>query len=458
MKHVYFILFFLISNQIISQTNWRSTYVDEFTTSPRDLEVLNSEQFLVGGYFFNSNQDKTSFSLLLDAQSGTELKLSVCSTPVLCNSIVDILNVKKHDSGEIFITGNKQFGDAHYLAKLKGTESLEVDWIRDDLDQKDIQQIDDMELVSDGIIIAGQLGGFQYVVMKFDTKGTLVWTYRYTVSEIGKDPIIKTFADGSVLLSYKEGLNDGTEVFQKIDVNGEFVWSLVTPRDVLVLDINNDGDIITVEVFTNDNTTISSLRSYDSDSGAPLAILNSDIGQYYPTQMRINTSNQIFLSGTYSHDLTNQGAIYLEEYNSDGSLKCAQDFFEMGLDDSVLDDVLSDMEIDDKENVILLGRRFITSQANTRSVLVISAKSCSGSSTQSSPETNVSIFPNPTNGVLRFSSDVSVLHVFDMLGRKVLSKKGNIRSLDLTGYKKGFYTIQMLHGQSWISEIVLLSI
>jgi hypothetical protein len=53
---------------------------------------------------------------------------------------------------------------------------------------------------------------------------------------------------------------------------------------------------------------------------------------------------------------------------------------------------------------------------------------------------NISVFPNPTEGLIRFSALTKNLSIFDSSGNLV-SKLNHIRQLDLSSYHSGVYTL-----------------
>jgi len=75
-------------------------------------------------------------------------------------------------------------------------------------------------------------------------------------------------------------------------------------------------------------------------------------------------------------------------------------------------------------------------------------------------EASVSVFPNPTNGLLNIVSDaqgVSIVEVIDLLGANVLTTSFNGRTMvDLSGLAQGLYNVRVSNGgQSKVERIAL---
>ena len=59
---------------------------------------------------------------------------------------------------------------------------------------------------------------------------------------------------------------------------------------------------------------------------------------------------------------------------------------------------------------------------------------------------NVQMYPNPTNGMLHFASEISIVkaEVFDLFGRKLMVKDGNdLETIDASELESGEYLIRL---------------
>lgn len=72
---------------------------------------------------------------------------------------------------------------------------------------------------------------------------------------------------------------------------------------------------------------------------------------------------------------------------------------------------------------------------------------------ESNPNQALSVFPNPTNGLLNLSGfeNASQFRVIDMQGRIALESAGNINQIDVSSLQSGLYFLQMTSGKQIIS-------
>jgi hypothetical protein len=54
-------------------------------------------------------------------------------------------------------------------------------------------------------------------------------------------------------------------------------------------------------------------------------------------------------------------------------------------------------------------------------------------------DNNIVVYPNPTNGVLNFSEEMSNIEVFDIVGRRVYTSSTVESSINLAGITAGTY-------------------
>jgi len=444
MKYISLLLCILFVCTLNAQTIWRDTYLYGFTTSPRDIEVLGDSQFAIGGYHFDDTQNKRAFTLIIDAKTGEQTGFQDCETPVSCDGIRDVLTMKPDQTNNLYISGNKQFGSDYYVAKLNGTDLLDREWIRTNLEMDEIHHINQMEVVSDGIVLAGNFTSNEYSLIKLDFDGNTMWQHGFQVMEMNREPFFTTTLNDDIIFSFRSEIGAGSEFLSKINNSTGFIqWTRSYPNIFLHVASNSNDDLILVELLEDVNGQTLGLSKYDIDSGDK-TVLNPDIGENYPTQMRIDPSNNIFLGGSYRHDdQTFAYALYLEEYNSEGQLVCTQDYYEMGVDDMVFDDNLNDMEIDQDGNVVLLGTRNVIDSGANRFALAILTNSCTNSSFKNTHENKSTIYPNPTAGQLNFSlNDILKIDVYDLQGRLIMQKKGG-NSIDLSNIDNGLYLIKL---------------
>lgn len=71
-------------------------------------------------------------------------------------------------------------------------------------------------------------------------------------------------------------------------------------------------------------------------------------------------------------------------------------------------------------------------------------------------EAFVSIYPNPTSGLLNFSNPINEVHVYELNGRLVSSKEGNLTQVDLSQLAKGMYLVELKAGEQIQTERIVV--
>jgi hypothetical protein len=101
---------------------------------------------------------------------------------------------------------------------------------------------------------------------------------------------------------------------------------------------------------------------------------------------------------------------------------------------SGIEDILYDVPVNQNINIV---------EASTLSI------------NDSSIESNIKIYPNPTDHILNLDSSITInrIEVFDALGKKVLTKQlnSNDSSINVSKLSTGFYVIKI----AYISSIVV---
>lgn len=70
---------------------------------------------------------------------------------------------------------------------------------------------------------------------------------------------------------------------------------------------------------------------------------------------------------------------------------------------------------------------------------------------------SVSVYPNPTNGMLKINSDsrIDKVELFDLSGKQIYSQTGG-DNLDLSGYQKGLYSIRIQTEKNIVNKKITL--
>ncbi len=443
MKHLSILILIFFCCSVTGQSIWRDTFLFEITTSPRDLEIRSNGQLMVGGYYFNAQQERTTFSLNVNSDTGVLGGFTNCENPVFCDGITDVLHIQEGPLGSLYISGNQQFGSTDYLAKLVNSESLEVEWIRDDLNTENVTHINAIQASSDGVIAAIQFANFEYGLIKFGQNGETVWNHRIPVNENVNEARLFLTSNESVIILYREGF-EGPDYITMLDKFGAEQWTRTLEGEIWLMEINRDDDLIIVELERNDLEEKLILQKYNIESEERI-VLNEDLGERYPLYIEINTANHIFLASNAEKPIFETDVIYLDEYDSTGGLICEKEFFQQGEFDELYNDVITDMEIDASNRVFLLGRRALAENGFQRSVLLIAAESCSGSSVNITEQDELAFYPNPSSGSIHLKNSVGQsINIYDVYGKLVHHQNVISNAVDLTGLSPGLYILEAI--------------
>lgn len=451
-RTIIFPLFLFLSFSLTAQqVNWLQSYNPQQTNSPRDLTIQNDGPLFTGGYYLEGGiQIRKAFILSVDAANGDSLTMIECEAGVLCDSRKDVLHLAKNAAGAVFTTGNLDFGSSDYLAKINGGNDLTIDWIIDDLTVGNIiHHINVLEIVSDGIIIAGTFSETDYAIMKFDFDGNNMWSTKIPVTEIGREPIMTITTDENAIILYTDGLNDGIDKLSRIDTDGNILWTIpIIGQKMLTIAAGLNNQFYSFDFLESTwGDEIYRLVQHDAD-GTP-TVLNTNCGINFPEKMIVNQAGEIFASASF-YDANSDYGFGLAKFSSNGTLLFNANFKEEGFEDNFFD-----MELLDEQTVIMIGRRTADiPNISQRTVSLISIDGSSGStSTNDLTDTKLlQLAPNPVEEKIQLAfasaSNARFNHyeLFNTQGQMLKSEhidQAEELSINVVGLPTGTYLIRV---------------
>lgn len=75
-------------------------------------------------------------------------------------------------------------------------------------------------------------------------------------------------------------------------------------------------------------------------------------------------------------------------------------------------------------------------------------------------ENNIHIYPNPTNGIVKFMNvENTTIEIYDIVGKKVITKTNNnsIESIDLSNLENGTYVVKIIAADSVVTKKIVLN-
>ncbi len=438
-------IFILFNFSILfSQNEWNFGYIGQFTTSPRDISIDKEGNVLVGGYHLGA--DRTNFLLNVNIENGDSLNNAICKSGVLCDMRNDILHVATSNDGETFVAGNLSRGEADYVAKLKNTESLDVDWIRDDLLAQEIHDIDELIAIPDGVIIIARLSDFRHTLIKFDFSGNIIWTKQINVTPISApldESMLISLPDNSIVIWYKNG---DRHFMSRITSDGQTIWEEQVNSGIVSLTVNNAGEIISVESAQRFDPPFL-IKKYSIETGTAIT-LSTDCQAKGARKIISNQNGELFVGGTYRDATTNEDGLELTKLDSEGNFIWRETFLEPSYEDA-----FKDMAVSKSGQVVILSTRSYPDVFNQRDASLISVNGNKTSTSTKSIEQRkaANIFPNPVNNeiTVEFFDGFfdSGYQIFDIHGQ--LIQKGDLefqkQEIDISVFNSGVYFIRIIN-------------
>ncbi len=447
MKYLYLFIFFIFSIGLDAQIIWTKKYdlTESSTLRPTDMLIQGDEKIVVGGYYFgpSPNQSRTVFILSVDLMNGDSLSENNCIAGALCSSREDILVMAQNENNEIFTVGNRNFGSADYLAQINNSDDLTTKWIREDLEMDSIHHIDQVETVSDGIIIAGSFSSIDYFLMKFDFAGERIWSRRIPVSVLGYQPKLAILPNESIALIYTNDINSPDTFLSLFDGSGHLIYTKAIDNEVLALGINNDNEILTVQL-TSDYDETHHVIKY-SLSGEEL-ILNDNYEFNYPNKILANQKNEIFIFENFEKD--NLEGFKIHKFSAQGDSLWNEFYGEADYENRY-----EDAELYNDESIVVMGKSTNTNMFSNIEVFItaIDLSNLPTSDKQIVEENRFFIYPNPSNNEIKIKANnyteeqLAFYELYAIDGKLIQrnSFKSN-KAIHLQHLDLGFYVIKIL--------------
>ena len=447
MKYVLLLPLFIFFNNLDAQTLWTNTYklTESSTLSPKDI-VIQNEKIIVGGYYFagSSSASRTVFVLSVDLLNGDSITIDNCDAGVFCDFREDILEMGQNENNDIFTAGSQSFGPADYVAKINSSDDMTVNWIRSDLVLDSIHHIDQLETVSDGVIIAGSFSDLDYYVMKLNFDGEKIWLKRLPMATPGYAAKMDVLPNENIVLLYKNGLNTVDVILSLIDPFGNLIYTKEIDRSISRLGVTNNNEIITFQSISVFNAPCCIVKY--TMNGDEL-ILNDDYEFSTPSRILTNEEGEIFVIETDRVDEVD--GFTIRKLSSNGVLLWNEFYGEEGYEYRYVEsELISD------ESIVVLGRKSLLTSPYSREVLLISVdvSNLPTSDNRVIDESRFFIYPNPSRDIIRIKANnfitehLASYELYTINGRLV-QKDYFIatETIRLHHLSEGIYTIKLLN-------------
>ena len=447
MKYLYLFTFLIFFSSIDAQIIWTKKYdlTESSTLRPIDMLIQEDEKIVVGGYYFgpNPNQSRTVFTLSVDLMNGDSLSEDNCIAGALCSSREDILVMAQNENNEIFTAGNRNFGSADYLAQINNSDDLTTQWIREDLEMDSVHHIDQVETVSDGIIIAGSFSIIDYFLMKFDFAGERIWSKRIPVSVLGYKPKLAILPNGGIALIYTNDINSPDTFLSLFDGSGNLIYTKNIDNEVLALGVNNDNEILTVQITPDYDETHHVIKY--SLSGDEL-ILNDEYEFNYPSKILANQKNEIFIFENFENN--NLEGFKIHKFSAQGNPLWNEFYGE-----SDYKNRYEDSELYNDELIVVMGKSTNTNTLSNIEVFIsaIDISNLPTSDKQIIEEDRFFIYPNPSRNEIKIKvnnyteEQLTSYELYAIDGKLIQrnSFKPN-QAINLQHLALGFYIVKIL--------------
>lgn len=261
-------------------------------------------------------------------------------------------NIDSITGADILLTKYNENGDTLWTATFTGTGNHR--------DQATSIAIDDnYNIILGGFTYTNSTNNYDYLILKYDSTGSLLWTYTYNGTGSGADLVSALTVDGGNI--YLTGASIGTATLFdyttiKLNSSGSIMWS--NRYNYLLADVPFDIDIIGSSVFVNGGSQ-SSLTDWDyaqityTTSGTATDTIRTSgtgIGFDHATQAVTDAQGYIYITGTYANAGTGLDFRTIK-LNQQGIVKWIKTFNNTANQN----DQANSLAVDDEGNVYVTG-------------------------------------------------------------------------------------------------------
>jgi hypothetical protein len=304
--------------------------------------------------FFTLVKAQTASTPLWTSAFG--LQDTVIKIPTAIDSLKQLYvagsNIDSISGADILLTKYNENGDILWTATFTGSGNHR--------DQATTIAIDDnYNIILGGFTYTNSTNNYDYLILKYDSTGSLLWTYTYNGTGSGADLVSALTVDGGNI--YLTGASIGSATLFdyttiKLNNSGNFIWS--NRYHYLVADVPFDIDIIGSSVFVNGGSQ-SSLTDWDyaqityTTSGTATDTIRTSgtgIGFDHATQAVTDAQGYIYITGTYANAGTGLDFKTIK-LNQQGIVKWIKTFNNT----SNQNDQANSLAVDDEGNVYVTG-------------------------------------------------------------------------------------------------------
>ncbi|MDX9705524.1 MAG: T9SS type A sorting domain-containing protein [Weeksellaceae bacterium] len=368
------------------------------------------------------------------------------------------------------VSGNHGFSD-YWIVKLDSTGNTQwqkslggsyADYA------KSIQQTTDGGYIVAGAAssndgdVSGNLGGYDYWVVKLDKSGSMEWQKSLGGSSNDYATSIQQTTDGGYIVAGYSESNDGDVIGNhgdkdywvvKLDSTGNMEWQKslggsgwdaahsiqqTTDNGYIVAGYSesNDGDVSgnhgNMDYWVVKLDNIGNMEWQKSLGGSDAEVANS---------IQQTTDGGYIIAGYSSSndgDVSNNYGLtdcWIVKLNDTGNIE-----WQKSLGESSYDAAISIQQTTD-EGYIIAGQSDSTETPGYTNFLIIKLYPAQISVDDIDFE-SIETYPNPTNGILNFTEPVKNITIYDISGKTVKTRSETSKIIDLSGLAKGVYIVK----------------
>jgi hypothetical protein len=340
-----------------------------------------------------------------------------------------------------------------------------------------------------GYLAVGQTWGYGYgegdaLAIMFDENGNILWKKTYGGRWDEFFSSITPLADGNILLcgnteSWWGGVTTDTSTHPPFNHQDFYLVKIKPDGDTLWTQTYGGGalkpgyDIPYTSMQLSNGNILATGRggSFSTSTDGYYVIVNNSNGNLVSSKVVEGSftdiiysctdagNNQIFAAGVTRSFGSTQNNFMLAKINQDGFVGC-QDSIAATVVGTTRTKILSGF------SPVIISAGIVDSVTLTEGVTVVSStRVCSSTVGISENEVwgqSISVFPNPTLGILKLKTENNAeknIFIYDCLGKIIFQKQGAVENeieIDLTTQPQGVYTLKILQGENIVEKKIVV--
>jgi len=422
-----------------------------------EIAIKSNGKIIVGGNSESYNNATANRIVQLNADGSIDATFS--SGLGFTGPFSQIREIVPQPDGKVLVGGtftyyNDVYTDKH-LIRLNSDGSVDNTFTLNSLQDNSEYFI---YLQDNGKIILGEKNYSYYNfvpearLIRLNSDGTLDSSFNIGKFDLGITSIVEQ-SDGKLLVSGNFSAFNGTNVNRvvRLNSNGSLDNSFSTGSGfdniVYNLAIQSNGKILVGGNFTTyDNLNANRIVRLNSDGSIDNNFITSGTGfDRSISEIKILSDNKILVCGSFTN-YNGTTANNLIKLNIDGSIDNSFQTSASPNNDTLNSSYIADIEIDNNGKILICGSHFTNIDNIRRSLARLIGGTTALSINENYLTENLSIYPNPTNNIIRINNSnlINLNYViYDLKGVKIKTGKQENGLIDVTDLKTDIYILQL---------------